>query len=36
VPEASAILGVFRGRKDENTAIFAVLESAIKAMAATV
>jgi hypothetical protein len=35
-PEALAIFGVFLGRKNENAAIFAVLESAIKAMAATV
>jgi hypothetical protein len=30
------ISGVFCGRKDENAAIFAVFETAIKAMAGTV
>jgi hypothetical protein len=34
--EALGIFEVFRGRKDENAAIFAVLESTSKTMAATV
>jgi hypothetical protein len=34
--ETSAIFGVFRGRKDENAAIFAILEPATEAMATAV
>jgi hypothetical protein len=36
IPEALATFEVFRGRKDENAAIFAVLEPTIQAMAATI